>query len=156
MTSQPAPTVEDLRAISDQVWTSYLDPDGTNGLIPVPDGASSQDVTASVSVTGAWRGHVVVSCSDAAARNAAAALLAVDRQDVTAEDVTDAVGELVNIIGGNVKALLPEPSALSLPHVLINGNSRWPAVIEVCQLTGTWLAEPVSVRVLASQPTKEA
>ena len=32
-------------------------------------------------------------------------------------EVADALGELVNIIGGNLKCLLPEPSQLSLPTV---------------------------------------
>jgi chemotaxis protein CheX len=156
MISSPAPTEEDLQAIAEQVWTSYLDPEGLDPLLPGLDGARSGDVSASVSVTGAWRGHVVVSCSDGAARNAAAALLGVDLQDVTPEDITDALGELANIIGGNVKSLLPEPSALSLPHVLIKGDSGWPSVVQVCQLVGTWREEPVTVSVLESNVQKEA
>jgi chemotaxis protein CheX len=150
MSSHPAPTDEDLQVIAEQVWASYLDPDGTKPLLPAPPSVPSRDVSASVSVTGAWRGHIVVACSAAASRNAAAALLGVELTDVTPEDVTDALGELANIIGGNVKSLLPEPSALSLPHVLINGDSGWPSVVEVCQLDGAWLGEPVSVRVLES------
>jgi chemotaxis protein CheX len=143
-----APSDDDLLAIAEQVWASYLDPEGTNPLVPAPPATPPRDVSASVSVTGAWRGHVVVSCSDAASRNAAAALLGVDLDDVTPEDVTDALGELANIIGGNVKSLLPEPASLSLPVVLIDGNCGWPSVIELCQLDGLWLDEPVAVRVL--------
>jgi len=93
---------------------------------------------------------VVVRCSAAAARNAAAALLGVELDDVTTEDVTDALGELANIIGGNVKSLLPEPCALSLPHVLIHGESGYPLVMEVCKLEATWRDESVSVVVLES------
>lgn len=156
MSATAAPSYEELQAMTDQVWTSYLDPEGVNGLVLAPPDGRAMEVSASVSVIGAWNGHVVVDCSTGASRHAAAAMLAVDLQDVTQEDVTDALGELANIIGGNVKALLPEPCALSLPHVLINGASGWPAVIEVCRLTGTWLDEPVRIRVLASQGEKEA
>jgi chemotaxis protein CheX len=155
MSGHPTPTDEDLRGIADQVWASYLDPEGVNPLLPVPPTTPSRDVSASVSVTGAWRGHVVVSCSAAASRSVAAALMGVDLADVTPEDVTDAVGELANIIGGNVKSLMPEPSALSLPVVLIDGNSGWPSVIEVCRLDGMWLDEPLSVRVLESSVEKK-
>jgi chemotaxis protein CheX len=150
-----APSDEDLQAIAEQVWASYLDAEGTRPLLVVPPADPPRDVTASVSVTGAWQGHIVVSCSAPASRSVAGALLGVDLADVTPEDVTDAVGELVNIIGGNVKGLMPEPSALSLPVVLVNGDSGWPSAVEVCQLDGEWLGEPMAVRVLESSVEKK-
>ena len=33
------------------------------------------------------------------------------------EDVEDGLGELANVVGGNVKAVLPGPSVLGLPEV---------------------------------------
>jgi chemotaxis protein CheX len=90
-----------------------------------------------------------------AARNVAAALLGVDLDDVTPEDVRDALGELANIIGGNVKSLMPEPAALSLPVVLIDGNTGWPSVVEVSHLDGEWLGEPIAVQVLESSAERE-
>jgi chemotaxis protein CheX len=145
------PTEDDLRVIAEQVWSSYLDTDGASPLLPFPAQERRDDVSASVSVTGAWRGQVVVSCSDTASRNAAAALLGIEHEDVTDDDVTDALGELANIIGGNVKSLLPEPCALSLPHVLMEKTAgRYPSVTEICSLNGTWLDESVTVSVLES------
>ncbi|MGI5236626.1 chemotaxis protein CheX [Dactylosporangium sp. CA-139066] len=145
------PTEEDLKVIAEQVWSSYLDLDGASPLVPLPPEKPATDVTASVSVTGAWRGHVLVSCSELAAKNVAAALLGLEVDDVAEEDVADALGELANIIGGNVKSLLPEPCALSLPHVHVDGNNgRYPSVTEVCHLQGSWLAESVIVTVLES------
>ena len=145
------PTDDDLRVIAEQVWSSYLDLDGVSPLLPGPAEKHLAEVTASVSVTGAWRGHVLVSCSEFASRSAAATLLGIEVEDVTDDDVADALGELANIIGGNVKSLLPEPCALSLPHVHVEATtSRYPAVTEICQLRGTWLDEPVTVSVLES------
>jgi chemotaxis protein CheX len=71
---------------------------------------------------------------------------------VTGDDVADALGELANIIGGNLKNMVPAPSALSLPHVVIaaQAESRWPAVTEICRLSAQWLDEPVNVSVLQS------
>ena len=66
MSTRAAPTDEDLLAITEQVWASYLDPEGINPLLPAPPAIPSRDVSASVSVTGAWDGHVVVSCSSTA------------------------------------------------------------------------------------------
>jgi chemotaxis protein CheX len=151
MSGMTGPTDDDLRVIAEQVWSSYLDVDGSSPLLAIPAANPTLAVSASVSVTGAWRGHVVVSCSEVASRKAAAALLSIDLDEVTDEDVADALGELANIIGGNVKSLLPEPSALSLPHVHVDGPSgRYPSVTEICQLNGTWLDECVTVSVLES------
>jgi chemotaxis protein CheX len=146
------PTREDLEIIAEQVWSSYLDPEGTSPLLPVPAAKQLIEVSASVSVTGAWRGHVVLSCSSVAARNAAAALMGVEFDEVTAEDVADALGELSNILGGNVKSLLPEPCALSLPHVLLGrvDSEHWPSVNEVCKLDGSWCDEMIVITVLES------
>jgi chemotaxis protein CheX len=145
------PTEDDLRVIAEQVWSSYLDVDGSKPLLPVPATDVVVDVTGSVSVTGAWRGPVLVGCSDGASRNAAAALLGIELDEVTDDDVADALGELANIIGGNVKSLLPEPCALSLPHVHVEGAAgRYPASTEIAKLNGTWLEESVTVSVLES------
>jgi chemotaxis protein CheX len=147
----PNPTEDDLRVIAQQVWSSYLDTDGSRPLVPEPAKNPIIDVTGSVSVTGAWRGHVLISCSEGASRNAAAALLGIELDEVTDDDVADALGELANIIGGNVKSLLPEPCALSLPHVDVEGTAgRYPSSTEVCKLNGTWLEESVTVSVLES------
>lgn len=148
----PQPTNDDLSTIAEQVWSSYLDPEGTAPLLPFPAPRQLVEVSASVSVAGAWRGHVVLSCSSTASKNAAAALLGVDFDEVTAEDIADALGELANIIGGNIKSLLPEPSALSLPHVLLGrvDSEHWPAVKEICQLSGSWQDEMVCISVLES------
>jgi chemotaxis protein CheX len=155
MTGNPTITNEDLFSIAEQIWASYLDIEGTSPLMSVSSAEPSPDICSSVSVTGAWRGHIVVSCSMPAARNVAGALLGVDLEDVTREDVTDALGELANIIGGNVKSVMPDPSALSLPVVLIDGNTGWPSAIEVSRLDGTWLGEPIAVQVLESTSEKE-
>lgn len=146
------PTDEDLATITEQVWSSYLDPEEVAPLLPFPAAQRTTEVSASVSVTGAWRGHVVLSCSANAAKKAAGALLGVEFDEVTTEDIADALGELANIIGGNVKSLLPEPCALSLPHVLVGRveKEHWPAVTEVCRLDGSWHDEMVHIGVLES------
>ncbi|XBH22159.1 chemotaxis protein CheX [Jonesiaceae bacterium BS-20] len=38
-------------------------------------------------------------------------------EEVTPEDLVDAFGEIANVVGGNVKALIDAPASLSLPHV---------------------------------------
>jgi chemotaxis protein CheX len=151
--SGPRPSNDELLAIAEMVWTSYLDPAGEHPLVVdgVPDpGTGTADVVAIVSISGAWKGRVLLSFSPPAARRAAAALLGIEEADDVGDgDVADAVGELANIIGGSVKSLMPQPTALSLPAVH-TGGSAGPGGAEVCRITGTWQGEPVSVAVQAS------
>lgn len=79
--------------------------------------ADRYSASATVHISGSWNGSVILSCSAALARRAAAAMFEVGVDDLDDEEVADALGELVNIIGGNLKCLLPEPSQLSLPTV---------------------------------------
>jgi chemotaxis protein CheX len=147
----PTPTVEDLSEIAEQVWKAYLDPDGIRPLIPAESAVpSGTGYSASVSLAGAWDGHVVVSCSAEAARQAAAAFLGMDPAEVAAEDVTDVMGELANIVGGNVKSMLPPSTAVSLPHVVTGAGSHFPMTRRICELAGTWLDEPFSISMLQS------
>lgn len=156
MNTYTAPTTDELMEITTQVWSSYIDVEGENPLLAGETSTESGGVCASVSLTGAWRGHVVVVCSTDASRAAAAALMGIEAADVSEDDVADALGELANVIGGNLKSLLPEPSALSLPHVVSGENVFWPSVSEICRIDATWCDEPVNVSLLESKESREA
>jgi chemotaxis protein CheX len=138
-----------LYGIAGQIWNAYLGADSSNPLVRIEDRGASE-VVASISVTGSWDGHVVVGCSEAAATSIAAAMLDLDPDDVTDADILDAAGELVNVIGGNVKSLLPQPSLLSLP-LTTKGDGRhvrYPGTREVCGLAARWRGELLTITVL--------
>lgn len=104
--------------IAGSVWASLLgltlrEPDGSEP----PTTHVGHSTTASVQISGSWNGSVILSCSTALASRAAAAMFQAGEDDLDDGEVADAFGELVNIIGGNLKCLLPEPSGLSLPTV---------------------------------------
>jgi chemotaxis protein CheX len=143
---EPVPTEADLREIADQVWASYLDPEGVNPLLPADPDKARIDIMAAVSITGSWHGHVVFACTQKAARQAAAGFLAMDTSEVADEDVTDVLGELANIVGGNVKSMLPAGCFVSLPHVVSDPTaSHWPGVVQIANLTGEWGGESVTI-----------
>ncbi len=140
---------DDLAEMVEQVWVSYLDPEGVSPLVRTGDAGQPSDVHSSVSITGAWTGHVVYASSTVAARNAAAAFLAMDPAEVSPEDLSDVLGELANIVGGNVKAVLPPGALLSLPQVVLAPESatKYPNAERVSGLYGRWEGEPVSISV---------
>jgi chemotaxis protein CheX len=143
----------DLAEMVEQVWVSYLDPEGINPLIPTGDEKQPSEVHSSVSITGSWTGHVVYASSTRAAKMAAAAFLAMEIEEVGAEDLSDVLGELANIVGGNVKAMLPPGCFLSLPQVVMAPDSatKYPAAERISGLYGVWDGEPVSVSMWASR-----
>jgi chemotaxis protein CheX len=143
----------DLAEMVEQVWVSYLDPEGLNPLIPTYDENQPSEVHSSVSITGSWTGHVVYASSTTAARKAAAAFLAMEPDEVSPEDLSDVLGELANIVGGNVKAMLPPGAMLSLPQVVLAPESatKYPSAVRVTGLYGLWEGEPVSVSMWQSR-----
>ena len=151
---------DDLAEIVEQIWMSYLDPAGLRPLIRTCDDAHPSEVHSSVSITGSWTGHVVYGSSTTAARNAAAAFLAMDPAEVGPEDLSDVLGELANMVGGNVKAVLPPGALLSLPRVVLAPESAttYPNAERVSGLYGRWEGEPVSISVWQNRDevTKEA
>jgi chemotaxis protein CheX len=143
----------DLAEMVEQVWVSYLDPDGVHPLIRTGDDAQASEVHSSVSITGSWTGHVVYASSATAARRAAAAFLAVEPDEVSSEDMSDVLGELANIVGGNLKAMLPPGALLSLPQVVLAPESatKYPNAERISGLYGKWEGEPVSVSMWKSR-----
>lgn len=109
-------TAEQLTEIAREVWTSFLD----LGLSPWQGGAepgADGSVTGCVHISGSWEGSVLLQCAEPLARLAAATMFGITDEELGDDEVADAVGELTNMVGGNVKSLLPEPSRLSLPAV---------------------------------------
>jgi chemotaxis protein CheX len=148
----------DLAEMVEQVWEAYLDPEGVSPLMQTYDQNQPSEVHSSVSITGSWSGHIVYSSSRAAAQRAAAAFLAMELEEVSEEDISDTLGELANIVGGNVKAMLPPGAQLSLPQVVLapESSARYPNTERITGVYGLWEGEPVSISMWQSSTnTKE-
>lgn len=79
-------------------------------------------VTAVVSFAGAWSGALVLECTSRQARLFAQRILSIDPPTMVNEDVKDALGELVNVLAGNLKSLLPHGVVISMPSMNLNGD----------------------------------
>ena len=109
---------DEVQAIAQEVFAAMIDGE-PESLVPWPDaGTGSDAVVAWVDVHGPWLGRASLETSTPAAHELARALLSMEADEtVPREDVVDALGELANVVGGNVKALLPEHGTLGLPKV---------------------------------------
>jgi len=108
-------TEGDLYGIIQDTWTSTL------GF--QVDRATSADLstvgafTVCVKIMGAWDGEVRLHCSSPLARSIAAAIFQEEPDNAGSDEILDALSELIHIIGGNLKALLPQPVTLALPSL---------------------------------------
>ncbi len=110
------PFEDEIKQLTTAIWDSMLhvaiEPDES----PLPVGVRT--MSASVHITGNWRGAVALSCGEKIAAEAAEVMFALGGKTPSKCDMQDALGELVNVIGGNIKALLPGECHLSLPAVV--------------------------------------
>lgn len=74
-------------------------------------------VVSSVQIVGEWQAAVRLDIDLALARQACANLVGLTPDDLSAQDIRDAAGELANMAAGSVKALCSPLSRLSLPNV---------------------------------------
>jgi chemotaxis protein CheX len=140
-----APEITDVQAIVEQVWSSYLDASEPLLAVPVPAGrpfAADEAWSAAVAVSGGWDATVTVELAAPVAHALTATMLGLDTGDVA-----DAVGELVNMVGGNIKSLMPGPSVLSLPAVAAGRAAHPSGASEVARFDGVWAGQPVRVAV---------
>ncbi|WP_246656547.1 chemotaxis protein CheX [Dactylosporangium vinaceum] len=114
------------------------------------------DVTASVSIVGGWQGHVVIRTRYRAACDPTAAMIGVNAAAVKPDDVLDGMGEIANIVTGNVKSLLAQPSWVALPHVVISPTGiGWPQAVPVMILPVLFGDHQVLIEVIESTATAQ-
>jgi len=116
-------TTDTLHEVVDSVWVSML------GLDMAPSGSEynpngDKQLTGCVTITGTWQGAVMIELPEPLARVAAATMFGLTDDELGDEEVLDSLGELANMIGGNIKGLIEGDCKLSLPTVAEGGNFK--------------------------------
>lgn len=141
---------DELRQVTEMVWESVLGVTlARHDRIPDPL-PPDRLLAGCVHVTGVWEGAVLIECSDRTATHAAGVMFGTPPDTLAAADVQDALGELANMTGGNVKALLPGPSTLSLPTVVAGTDytTRIPGSTLLSAVAFDWDGDPLVVRLM--------
>jgi chemotaxis protein CheX len=145
--------VATLEEILTLTWTTFVDPDAD--LVPTDMPADLAGATvAEVSVRGEAPVRVSISIDGTGARIVTERMLG-GLGAVDDADVSDAIGELANVLGGNLKALLPEGSTLSLPTVRL-GVAYQPTDAAEVVARVRWYDHVVTASVTATAPAEMA
>ncbi len=117
-------THEDLFEILETIWSTQLgfELDDNEQSDAVTKEAEESLMTGTVQISGGFAGAVHLICGRSVVRAAAARMFSVPEAELTDEDLRDALGELTNMVGGNVKTLLPGSEFISLPTVIEGSN----------------------------------
>lgn len=144
MTVASAPDEALVLAAIEQVWGSMLFSTAEPWPSGVPVGFET-GVQAQIELRGDWNGRLVLTCDRDVAAQIAGAMLGCGPEEVLpAIDVHDAVGEVLNVVGGSVKGALSSVQALGLPGV---SECTAPPLPADCFVVA-WRDAPVYVQVV--------
>ena len=111
-------SAEEIFRITQQVWSPML---GFGLILKADRGGEDRPqgraTIGSILLEGDWKGGVTLDFENRLAKMSAAHIFGMETDEVEAEDVHDAVGELANQVGGLIKGKLAPKSLLSLPTI---------------------------------------
>jgi chemotaxis protein CheX len=143
---------DDLFSIAETVWSSMLglelsradDVDGKVG---------ERTITSCVQITGDWEGACTIECSPRLAGQLASSMFAMELDELDDEMIRDAMGELANMTGGNVKGVAPGENTLALPTVSEGeeGGMHIAKSRVLNRVVGTADGEPIVITVFGKE-----
>lgn len=111
-------TATDVATLIDEIWMVTLGLPVRPTDEPVALSSDTDTIDGIVNISGDRQMTVVLQVPRALAVTVAAAMFGLGGRTPRAEDMQDAVGELTNMLGGSIKALLAGHCHLSLPAVV--------------------------------------
>ena len=115
-------TEQDIVVLMEHIWLSTL-------RLPTRPSDAGSDLELSgvtldglINITGDWQGTVALQVPKQLAARIAGQMFDLGKRAPTLEDMQDALGEITNMTGGSIKALLPGKCHLSLPAVVQGAN----------------------------------
>ena len=147
-------TNEEIICITQNVLGTMLE------LAPLPEDHPSQErgsaaFTGCIQISGQWQGAVVLQGTPALGRLFAARFFELAEEEVTEADLCDAIAELTNMIGGNIKGQVPGPSYLSIPSVTTGCDFDFhlPGSTVIAEVPATCAGEVLIIRLCEGDQT---
>ncbi len=101
------------------IWSTFLSMKVSPTDKPFKPKGKDNTLAGCVQITGEWQGAVTLYAPKEIGKRVAATMYGLDEKEVDNQQVQDVIGEITNILAGNIKSLLPAPCSISLPCVAI-------------------------------------
>jgi chemotaxis protein CheX len=118
-----SPDESRIRSIVRTVWSTQLGLeilDAEDAVQP----SSSPTMTAAIHISGDYHGGIRLECSRTIVRSAASIMFDLPADQLVDDDERDVIGELANVVAGNIKALIPGTNSISLPTIVEGSDYR--------------------------------
>jgi len=109
-------TDDQIVRVTKDVWTTVLSLDVKT--LNEDTGTDQKRVASFVQIMGTWEGSIILDCTPHLSKLFASKMFSMPLDEIQDEEILDALGELINIVAGNLRAFLPQPCQLSLPAVV--------------------------------------
>jgi chemotaxis protein CheX len=140
-------TQAELETLTRDIWATMV---GLDLVDAVMAGSPDPGISSQVEIQGDSEVALRIDCSVDLARRVAARLFDLPEDELEIELVLDAMGEMANILGGNIKGMWPGAIRLSLPLAWESGRDD-PAVHSWTVAQGYDTADgPMMVRLATS------
>jgi chemotaxis protein CheX len=118
-----SPNENQIRSIVRSVWSTQLgleiqDAEGP-AQPPLPE-----TMTAAIHISGDYHGAIVLESSRIIIRLAASIMFDLPTEELVDADERDVIGELANVVAGNIKALIAGSNSISLPTIIEGSDYR--------------------------------
>jgi chemotaxis protein CheX len=120
---------DDLERIVQSVFRTMMDLEVAPSQTPWIHARDT--ITSAVHFVGEWRGAALVECNTPQSFQFATRFMGIEMPVSIDDDVRDVMGELANMVAGNLKSVLPRGVDLSMPSV-VEGSDY---AVRICGVT---------------------
>lgn len=110
---------EEIRQFVTDIWSTFLNMKVAPTEIPFKPKGNGNTLAGCVQITGEWQGSVTLYAPKEIGKKIAATMYGLGEAEVVDKQVQDVIGEITNVLAGNIKSILPAPCSISLPCVAI-------------------------------------
>lgn len=107
-------------------WSSLLGMKASPTDKPFAPNGTDNTLAGCVQITGEWQGTITLYAPKEIGKIIASAIYGLDEVEVSDQQIQDVIGEIANILAGNIKSLFPPPCSLSLPSVIVTDYNLHP------------------------------
>ena len=115
----PIECEEEIRQFVTDIWSTFLNMRVSPTETPFKPKGNGNTLAGCVQITGEWQGSVTLYAPKEIGKKVAATMYGLDESEVDNKQIQDVIGEITNVLAGNIKSILPAPCSISLPCVAI-------------------------------------